>query len=177
MILYFTPYDKTKNLGAAYNYYMNLVPEDSSACLMDGDTCFLVPDFGNIIEDYSAAYPESVLTCKTNRIHRSSRQLDGGQMDENCNMRDLIKKAEARKHLRSVEEIKPGEGLSGFLLVVPKKIWKVIPFIENGGCLGVDSQFRIDLHYAGIKTYIMEGLLVFHQYRLLNSHLNTAHLV
>lgn len=177
MILICTPYRKDRNLGKAYNEIMQMLSDNDSACFTDGDTCFLTPDFGTIIQNYHERYPNTVLTCKTNRIHRLSKQLDGWQMDEECNVRDLITKAESRKHLTTVTEIRPGEGMSGVLMVVSKKIWKEVPFIENGGCLGVDSQFRIDLHNAGIKTYIMDGLFIFHQYRLLNGHLNKTHLV
>lgn len=174
MIWYFTPYTNTKNLGAAYNEYMKLISDHDSACIMDGDTMFLQPDFGNTIENYSKLYPEAILTCRTNRIHHLSKQLDG-KMDDECNVREHIKKAEIRKHLTTVTEISPGEGMSGFLMVVPKKIWRRIQFVENGGCLGVDSQFRMDLHNAGIKIYIMDGLYVFHQYRL--THNSKMHLV
>lgn len=176
MIYYFTPYSKIKDLGKEYNHYMRLIGEDDSACFLDGDVAFLVPEFGSIIERYSELYPSAVLTARTNRIHRLSRQLDG-EMDEECNMRELIKKAEGRKHLTSVTEIKNGEGLSGFLMVVPRKIWKEVPFKEGIGLLGVDSQFRIDLHLAGVPTLIMDALFVFHSYRLLNGHSFKNHLV
>ena len=174
-VWYFTPYDLSKNLGLAYNQYMRLIPDEDTACFTDGDCCFLTPNFGTIIQQYAEAYPDAVLTCYTNRIHPLSKQLDQGQMDEQCNIRELISKAESMKHLTSVTEILPGEGLSGMLLVVPKKVWMVIPFIENEGCLGVDTDFRIRLHQKGIKIFIMDCLLVFHIYRLLTN--SKKHLV
>ena len=163
-MIFVIPYRLDKNLGKAYNDIMRM--SDQTVCFTDGDTMFLTPDFGHIIEDYHNRFPDAVLTCRTNRIHHLSKQLDG-KMDEECNVRELLIKAEERKHLKTVTEIKPGEGMSGLLMVVPKKVWEKVPFVENGGCLGVDSQFRIDLHNAGIKTYIMDGLFIFHQYRFL----------
>jgi hypothetical protein len=164
-MIFVTPYRTDRNLGKCYNDIMRM--SDETVCFTDGDTMFLTADFGHLIEDYHQRFPEAVLTCRTNRIHPLSKQLDG-KMDEDCDVRKLLIKAEERKHLRTVTEIKPGEGLSGLLMVVPKSVWLKVPFKENGGCLGVDSQFRIDLHSAGIKTYIMDGVFVFHQYRLLN---------
>lgn len=163
-MIFVIPYRLDRNLGKAYNDIMRM--SDQTVCFTDGDTMFLTPDFGHIIEDYHNRFPDAVLTCRTNRIHHLSKQLDG-KMDEGCNVRELLIKAEERKHLKTVTEIKPGEGMSGLLMVVPQKVWQKVPFIENGGCLGVDSQFRIDLHNAGIKILIMDGLFVFHQYRLL----------
>lgn len=153
---------------------MRLLSDEDYACFTDGDVVFLTPDFGTIINDYITLYPNTVLTCRTNRIHKLSKQLDG-TIDEVCDLRELIKRAEERKHLRSVTEIKPGDGMSGFLMIVPKEIWNEVKFIENG-LLGVDSQFRMDLHTAGKKIYIMDGMLVHHTYRLLNGQYYKNHL-
>lgn len=176
MILFCTPYRSDKNLGKAYNEIMQLLGDKDCACFTDGDTSFLTPDFGTIIENYTRQYPDAVLTCKTNRIHKLSKQLDG-EIDDHCNIKELIIKAAQRKHLTTVTEIMPNEGMSGLLMVVSKKIWAEVPFIENKGCLGVDSQFRIDLHKAGKKIYIMDGVFIFHQYRLLNGAGYKQHLL
>ena len=175
MILICTPYRSDKNVGKAYNDIFKLIREDDTACITDGDTMFLTPDFGTIIEDYNRLYPDAILTCKTNRIHPLSKQLDG-QLDEICDLRELTRKAESRKLSRTITEIKPGEGMSGLLMVIPKKIWHEVPFVENRA-LGIDSQFRIDLHSAGKKIYIMDGLFVFHSYRILNGINDKRHLL
>lgn len=173
-MIFVTPYRSDRNLGKCYNDIMRM--SDETVCFTDGDVMFLTSDFGHLIEDYHQRFPNAVLTCRTNRIHPLSKQLDG-KMDEKCDVRELLKKAEERKHLRTVTEIKPGEGLSGVLMVVPKSVWLKVPFKETGECLGVDSQFRIDLHNAGVKTYIMDGVLVFHSYRLLNGINYKNHLI
>ncbi len=133
---------------------------------------FLTPEWGTIIEEYVNEYPEAVLTCRTNRIHATSKQLD------KCNsvdVQEMINEATERKHLRTVTPINPGEGMSGFLMVVPVKVWEQVKFKEGIGCLGVDSQFRMDVHNAGIPIYIMDGLLVYHIYRL--GHDTKGHLL
>lgn len=170
-----TAYRTDKNLGKAYNDIMRTTG-DETVCFIDGDTMFLTPDFGHIIEDYHKRFPEAVLTCRTNRIHPLSKQLDG-QLDNECNMVSLINKASSRKHLKTVTEILPGQGMSGFLMVVPKSVWLKVPFKENIGCLGVDSIFRIELHRAGIKILIMDAMLIFHLYRLGSNINDKKHLL
>jgi hypothetical protein len=172
MIHIITPYRIDKNLGRAYNEAMEIVPTMDSACFIDGDTLFLTYDFGTIIEEYSKLYPDAVLTCYTNRIHRLSKQLYNGVLDDSYNIKDWIMEAETVRDKRTVTPILPGEGMSGFLMVVPKTVWHKVQFIENGGCLGVDSKFRIDVHNAGIPILIMDGLLIWHTYRLINNTKN-----
>lgn len=177
VILHCSPYRTDKNLGVAYNEIMRLLKPGDSACFQDGDSCHLLPDYGTIIEKYHETYPGAVLTARTNRIHHLSKQLDNGIMDEKCDIRELLMKAYSRKHLTTVTEIKPGEGMSGVLMVVPYNVWQRVPFRETGKALGVDSAFRQDLHAAGIKILIMDALLIFHVYRLLNGNDYKNHLL
>ena len=137
---------------------------------------FLTPNWGTIIEEYVALYPNAVLTCRTNRIHHLSKQLlaDGLQI---LSVEGMIGQAECVKELRCVTTILPGEGMSGFLMVVPVALWQQIPFKEGIGCLGVDSQFRMDVHNAGKQILIMDGLLVWHTYRLATCVNDKTHLV
>lgn len=177
MIHYVTPYRTDKDLGRAYNESFNICYESSvtHVCLMDGDVMFLTPNWGTIIEEYVALYPDAVLTCRTNRIHHLSKQLDNMQFGDDVNV--VISEAISRCHLRTVTSILPGQGMSGFLMVIPIELWQRIPFDEGIGCLGVDSQFRIDVHNAGEKILIMDGLLVWHTYRLATGINDKTHLV
>ncbi len=174
-IHYTTPYRSDKDLGRAYNEAIAYTPPHyTHVCLMDGDIMFLTPNWGTIIEEYVALHPDAVLTCKTNRIHAVSKQLDR-QLMTCVDVEQMIGHATDRSHLRIVTPILPGEGMSGFLMVVPVTVWERVKFVEGIGCLGVDSQFRIDLHNAGVETLIMDGLLVWHTYRL--GHDSKKHLV
>lgn len=173
-MIFVTPYSMDKDLGSQYNKIMSMAQE--TVCFTDGDTMFLTPDFGHIIQYYHNLYPEAVLTCKTNRIHPLSKQLDGS-IDNLCDIRMLISRAEARKHVKTVTEIMPGEAMSGLLMVVPFSVWQKVKFVENKGLLGIDSQFRKDLHAAGIKIFIMDGVFIFHQYRLINGIQYKKHLL
>ena len=73
MLYFFTPYSFDKKLFDAIDSYMELIrnPEDW-ICLLDGDTAFLLPDFGHQIQSYIDSYPDTGLfTCYASRCHYS----------------------------------------------------------------------------------------------------------
>lgn len=167
-----TPFATDKNLGAEYNREMSFIPDGDAACFLDGDCMFLTPHFGTIIHDYANAYPNTVLTCWTNRTHKVST----GQQLPNAsdNIKDLIHLA----YLLSKAErtVTPITGpVSGFLLVVPKSVWNRVKFTEvnkyrpgEPNLLGVDNTFTNEVRAAGIEVLRMDGMLVWHSYRLLD---------
>lgn len=170
------PYALDKNLGKAYNEAMRLIPEGDVACFLDYDVMLLTPDAGRIIHEYAARYPNAILTCFTNRIHPLNReQLYLHSPDDNPNIKDHILRAEeAKAHLYTVHRVT--DHFSGFLTVIPKKIWQMCPFPENGQCLGVDTEWFKVLKSKGIPMLRMNGLYVFHQYRIMNGINNKDHL-
>jgi hypothetical protein len=178
-VWHFQPYSITRNLGEEYNNYMRLIPDSDSCCFTDGDVLHLVPTYGQIIHEYAQAYPNAVLTSYTNRIH----ELAKGQLLPISNeIKPCIEYAEGIKGKREVTEI--NGSVSGFLLVVPKHIWKRFPFPETNqykpgqpNLLGVDNGFTNQVRANGIKVLRMEGLFVWHSYRLLSNGLNKSHLL
>lgn len=183
MTLYIhTPYSTERNLGKAYNEFMELLPDDTAACFIDGDVCFLTPDYGHILHTYANEYPNNVLTCYTNRIH----QLSTGQQ---CNVCIQGGNDDIASNIRRAELIRDSQDsvtaitgpVSGFLLVVPKSIWRRFKFTEENyykpgqpNLLGVDNKFTNDVRAAGIQVLRMNKLFVWHSYRLLTgskSHL------
>ena len=166
-----TPFSLTKNLGKAYNEEMAMIPDGDAACFIDGDCCFLTPDYGNIINEYANLYPNAVLTCFTNRIHELARgqqhQFKSNDIGECIQVAMLIRHGE-RKATRLNGPV------SGFLMVVPKSIWVKHKFDESLKCLGVDNDFTNKIRAAGIPVLRCDDLLVWHSYRLLDgskSHL------
>lgn len=167
-----TPFSQTKNLGAEYNAEMALIPDGDAACFIDGDVCFLTPDFGTILHTYANEYPHNVLTCYTNRIHA----LSVGQTCNHFsnNIEECIRIAEMyRDNEQGVCSIQ--DPVSGFLLVVPKSIWLKHKFVESNqyrpgepNLLGVDNMFTNQVRAAGVEVLRMNRLLVWHSYRLLD---------
>jgi GT2 family glycosyltransferase len=171
------PYRVDKNLGLAYNEAMARIPNGDAACFIDYDVQLLTPDAGSIINEYANRNPAALLTCYTNRISAlSRRQLLNGTISEDPDIRNHIRLAEAqRSQLFQVTEII--RDISGFLMVLPKELWQRHPFDESGKCLGVDTYYGRKIRDAGEKILRMNGLYVFHTYRLLTGITYKAHLV
>lgn len=173
-----TPYSIDKNLGEAYNEEMDMIPDGHSACFTDGDILFLTPDYGHIITEYANRYPNAVLTCWTNRIHRLAK----GQLKED------IKSSDIKDHL-SVEQSVQGVtiingSVSGFLLVIPKHIWQRFHFSETNfynssqpNLLGVDNEWTNRIRANGVQVLRMDGVYVWHTYRLLSDGQDKNHLI
>jgi GT2 family glycosyltransferase len=170
-----TPYATDKDLGRQYNQAMAMIPDSGHACLMDIDAMFLTPEQPGIIQQYVERYPDAVLTCYTNRISPLSKQLYGGKMNEDSDIKTHIKiAATLQKNERTVKVI--GNPISGFLMVVPKKVWQKVPFLEGIGCLGVDTWFSRALHKKGVPILLMESIYIFHSYRIMNGVHSKEHL-
>ena len=173
------PFSLEKNLGRAYNEAMNLIPDGDFACLRDGDTMFLTPDYGEILHHYAMSEPLhcGVMTCFTNRLSELSRlQLRNGLVDEESNMKVHIAHAEHQKKKLYQSTIIQRD-ISGFLMLVSKDVWKRIPFAEDGQCIGVDTYWSRRIREAGLYIYRMDGLYVWHTYRLKNGILDKSHLL
>lgn len=175
------PYCVDKNLGRAYNEAMRDVSKNDWCCFIDYDTMLLTPDAGKIIHEYASLVTSTdnppILTCYTNRISiYSKEQLLTGSVMEDANIKHHIILAENEKHnLYKTTEIKGPA--SGFLMLISKKTWDEIKFNENNKCLGVDSNYFERIRASGNKLLRMDGLYVFHNYRLMNGINNKSHLI
>lgn len=172
------PYSLDKNLGKCYNSAMATIPDGDWACFMDYDAMLLTPDAGAILHKYAEEYPYAgILTALTNRVHPISRhQLYGGLVSEESDIRKHIRIAEeCRKHCYDAKPILR-ENVSGFLMMISKRTWNEFKFTEDLQCLGVDTDYSKRLRSAGRFLLVMQGLYVFHQYRMANGIHNKAHL-
>ena len=170
------PYSIDKNLGKAYNQAMILIPDGDTVCFRDGDTCWLTPDYGMILAEYVNQYPNTVLTCRTNRIHSSSIQGVPSMWSEK-NMDEHIKMAQQYKsELYTATPVL--STVSGFCLVIPKYIWNEHKFAESQpyedrkhvpNMLGVDNDWCNRIRAAGVPILLMNGLYIWHSYRLLDN--------
>lgn len=170
-----TPFALDKNLGRAYNDAMRMIPDDDWACLIDYDVQFLTSDAIAHMHEYVRLNPDAgMFTCYTNRIG-CGEQLLNGQFNENPDMLQHLQLAEKQKsRLYKTTELK--SLTSGFLMLISKKTWKEIPFEESGKCLGVDNAFCKALLASGKKVLRMDGIYVFHTYRLGKGRFDTSHL-
>jgi hypothetical protein len=195
MIYYFSPFSVEKNLGVAYNQHMQLIGDDDHAVLTDGDTCWLTPDYGMVISEYVKLYPDAVLTCWTNRINEKAEQqynyqykwsdglsAHGGHIRDCVDMRPhLALAADMQKQPLSVTALHGF--VSGFCMVVPKKVWNQTKFPEQQmfegrgphNLLGVDNWWTNEVRANGVQVLRMNSMYIFHVYRLLTN--SNAHLL
>ena len=165
-----------KNLGKAYNDTMRLLGDNDHACFRDGDTCWLTPDYGVHLAEYVRLYPNAILTCWTNRINEKAEQQAQGINRENDLMRFHIKIAiDLQDNLYNVTSLHGF--VSGFCMVVPKSVWNKHKFAEAQvyedrgphNLLGVDNDFTNRVRAAGVPVLRMDGLYIWHTYRLLTN--------
>ncbi len=176
MIYFSSPSALDGNLGAAYNQYMRLLPFDEDwMCFTDLDVCFLSPDPHKQIQEIIDLYPDTgMFTCLTNRVGTLSQCLNG-VISEDPNIinhatiaYDLsINKRHDTSWMYNV--------ISGHLMIVKKKTW-----VEVGGAmdglLGVDNDISRKILSNGHNIVLMEGLYVFHKYRIEKDRYDKTHL-
>lgn len=167
-------------LGRAYNQNCAIVPNDDDwICLMDGDTAFLNVTWGKQIAKTIEDNPQvDVFTCWATRIG-SKVQRFAGQISEE---RDVVKLKEMvvqceQQHYGKVSII--NREISGLLMVFKKSLWKEFPFPEytaSGTILGIDTEWSNRLLAAGKTIARIDGLLLFHYYRLAEGRKYKEHL-
>ena len=162
----FNSYRTDKDLGRACNQDMALLSNEDWACLMDYDTCFLLPSTISHLYQYAERFSHvGMFTCFTNRIHElSSAQYLGKAPSEDFDIRNHIEIA--RNQERKLYEATPlTKEVSGFLMLISKRTWNQFKFREGIGCLGVDNSFCWELMASGKSIYRMDGIYVWHTYR------------
>lgn len=166
-----TPFDLDKNLGVAYNEEFARCPDDDWLCVIDYDVMFLSPNSIPIMYQYINLFPDAgMFTCRTNRIHSLQNcQLVEDVPSENDSIRYWIEQAKEREK-RVPETSIITMPISGFLMLVSKKVWIHNKIFVSGKCLGVDNEFSAKILRSGKKILCMEGLLVWHTYRLHDIH-------
>jgi GT2 family glycosyltransferase len=174
-IYYFTPYSFEKNIGDAYNQYMELLPNDEDwACFIDGDAMFLIPDFGHVIADVVERYPDTgMFTAYTNRV-ANRQQLYRGKFSDNADIRYHRNIARVCKEVNHHNVTDLQLPISGVIMVIQKKTWKEFPFSE--GMLGVDNDISRRMLQSGRKVQLMQGIYMLHYYRFNEGREHTKHL-
>lgn len=169
-----TPFSPSKNLGVAYNEAMAMIPEDDWVCFLDHDCMFLTSDAINHLYKYAEMFPDALLSAYTNRVGFKPQCLNG-VCSENGDLRHWTVKAERQKALLyKVTEM--SATISGFLMLFSKKTWNDCShFTEDKQILGVDNNWSARVLQHGHKIYLMQGILVFHSYRILD-RMNKSHL-
>lgn len=179
MVYYFTPYSINKDLGRAYNQYVDIVPNDDDwICLVDADSCFLTPDFGHTIQDIIDKYPDTGLfTTYTNRVgnleqcYQNYISPDPNVLNHRKIAQDLVVKNKDK--VKEINKI-----ISGMIMIFKKSTWKEVgKFPEDKGILAIDNRFSKRILLSGKKIRLIESIYLFHFYRMDTGIKNKKHLL
>jgi GT2 family glycosyltransferase len=178
MIHYLTPYSLEKDLGKAYNQAASLITnQEDWLCLLDADTAFLSPDFGHQIQEIISLNPDvGLLTCVTNRIGNLDQAYNGIISEET----DILKHRQialdlAKSKRHRVKKIP--NPISGHLMLLKKATWDIIGGAPEGrGILSIDNTISNRVVRNGFDILLMEGVYLFHFYRLDTGRHNKSHL-
>lgn len=164
-IHFITPCSVDKNFGRAINEQVAIIPDGDWACVMDGDTLFLTPNWVRHVYDVVAKHGDrfGLMGCMTNRLRRSIQRV--GEMDNNHDMMrhyGIAKELEAARWAE-VEDITRKKFIAGMFMLFPKTVWHKAKFKERN--VAFDDAFSLDVIAAGYKIGLMRGLYVYHFYR------------
>lgn len=163
-ICYIQPYASDKNIGKEYNYHCDKVAENDWICILDHDVMFLHPETKKQIEEIVQTQGKAwdLLGAVTNRI-ASAHQCAYNTFSDNPNILDHYNTA-CELHTSNYGDVKMTlKGIAGFLMLMPKKTWTKLKFIENN--IAFDTDFSRRLLRKGGKIGVMTGVYVFHYYR------------
>jgi GT2 family glycosyltransferase len=138
---------------------------------------FLTPDAIKHVEKYTQLFPSTgIFTCFTNRLHPLSKGQLLGTISENADIRHHTQLSERQKD--NLYKITPiNRPIGGFCMVVNKETWKRSPFREDKKCLGVDNDFSQSVLNNSGTILRMDGIYVWHTYRLMNGYKDKKHLL
>lgn len=176
MIYYFQPSCINKDLGSAYNQYMELIQPDDWAVMMDRDIMFLRPDYHQSIINAIEAFPDTgTFTCYTNRVGNLEQCYKGEQSLESDILKHRIIADEVYEQNKGkVKDLKM-QHISGFLMIFQKSTWEAAGKFEKG--IFCDHPFTHNVnHKAKKQIRLIEELYVFHYYRLKEGARYTEHL-
>lgn len=146
---------------------------DDWICITDSDVLFLLPDTKKQIEDIISKHGKEyeVFGCLTNRI-ASSHQRYLGVFDE-TNIMYHKKIAKILKETFYDVVYETTINIAGFMMIFQKKTWEKYRFSENS--IRFDSEFTGKVKAGGGRLAVMQGVYVFHDYRL--GHENPMHYI
>lgn len=165
MIYYFAPFDSEKNIGRSHNQHCAIVPNaEDWICITDSDVLFLLSDTKKQIEDIIRKHGSTyqVFGCLTNRIASPHQRIDGWFTETNIQLHKAKAQVVQATHYVDVEET--DINIAGFLMVFQKKTWDKYRFSDNS--IRFDSEFTDKVKADGGRLAIMQGVYVFHDYRL-----------
>lgn len=167
MIFYNIPWSTEKNIGKAYNAFMELLKNDDDfACFIDADAVFTTYAFGKQIEEITKAYPEcGLFTAMTNRVGSEYQVVKGQWNNDDMKVHREIGETRFVSVYDGCEDISNRQPFSGVLILIRKSTWKTLGKFKESGMLGIDTDIHLKAKAKGEKVYLMRGVYLQHWYR------------
>jgi len=150
----------------SYGAWMNTVMESSPSewvLFYDHDIFLANPNWFSILQAAITAEPTAGLfTCMTNRIGNPQQRQPGVDNDNDDIMYHIKIAKDVDKGLLLTEAVRP---ISGLMMLTSKTAWEMTDGFREKGIIGVDNNYHWKITRAGLKTYIINNLYVYHKYR------------
>ncbi len=165
-----------KKYGVELNRYIETIPDSDFICVMDWDAMLLSHKQIPMMYEYINRYPDTGLFLAKSNRSGSHAQRYRNEKSKNYDISYWMRIANQINPTYSVSEPE-GNAISGFLMLFSKKTWNEIKFDENLDILHIDRTFAAGVLNLQKKIFIMDDVLVFHAYRLLNGTKDKTHLI
>lgn len=163
LISYIQPFDINCNIGYEYNLRVNDC-QTEWVCITDQDVCFLLNNTKKQIHDIALKGEFDLYGCLTNRVSWK-HQLYQGKISDDPDIRNHIAIAQ-KLHDEQYGIVEPTiHLLAGFFMLFRKSAWEQVGgFAEKEKSQVFDKLFSNAIPKRGI----MQGVYVWHSYRLLS---------
>lgn len=163
MVHYVTPW-LTGDIGGGLNAAISLLPEDAWVCVRDGDSMFLLPDWGRQIEQIIAEHGDqfAVIGCMTNRL-RAEYQLHEGTISDEPDIGRHLAIAQARQSEHGASVVPVDGPVAGLCMIFRRSTWERHPFPRRS--FNFDQHFCHAVTREGGRIGVALGLYLFHLYR------------
>ena len=168
MIYTHIAYDLDRNLGAAYNRFMELLGEDDWACFLDHDAMFTTEDWYKQLDALTEQFPLGTFYGVTNRVGNYLQVVNEKGSWDNHDIW-FHREVGAQKKTDYGTSVTPFPAddprfLSGVVILVSKRTWVTIGGVKDG-FLGVDNDLHKKCNKHELPVYMMHGVYVYHWFR------------
>lgn len=164
------------DLGKAYNDHMKLLPNNNDWAIFTDSDVLLWGDFGHHIEEVIKAHDNiGIITCICNRIGNMHGYQIHNKISDDPNIINHYKISDSINYSKRGKVTELTKFISGMVMVINKQAWEDVGgFPEKTN--KVDNRFSSKILRAGYRILQMDGLYVFHYYRLHKDSKDTSHL-
>lgn len=153
-----------RNLGREYNRYMHLLDDEDWMVFLDHDMQFTTKHWYDQIAEAIAFKPDAgAFTVVANRMGAPWQKVP--ELEDCHEMAKHYAYGEQRaRDVRTLLDITDTKGFGGVVMILSKWAWRKAGGFADG-LLCVDHSLFFALQMAGLRSYVIEGLYVYHRRR------------